>query len=177
MFWFRLTVMILAIFMLFNHTSWKSHVVDAIGLELNMLTFSVTTKTLSCIIPNHFSIVSQIYRWGDGKFMGVPYWVRLIFCFYSFLDRPSPWSASLIFLETRFTCTISFTVLLDVKFKHKEIGRRFSLHSHAVHGVYLSANQFNMMWFRCPHSALPLIILSVDALLQSRNPLYYVFPL
>ena len=41
---------------------------------------------------------------------------------------------------------------------------------------YLSANQFNVMWLDAL-IGLPLIILGVDALLQKRNPLYYVFPL
>ena len=41
---------------------------------------------------------------------------------------------------------------------------------------YLSANQFNVMWLDAL-IGLPLIILGVDALLQKRNPLYYVLPL
>ena len=80
----------------------------------------------------------------------------------------------LIFLKL-VSCTVSFAVLLDVKFKQRNGTALLFALSYGFMS-YLSANQFNVMWLDAL-IALPLIILGVDALLQKRNPLYYVFPL
>ena len=80
----------------------------------------------------------------------------------------------LIFLKL-VSCTVSFAVLLDVKFKQRNWTTLLFALSYGFMS-YLSANQFNVMWLDAL-IGLPLIILGVDALLQKRNPLYYVLPL
>ena len=80
----------------------------------------------------------------------------------------------LIFLKL-VSCTVSFAVLLDVKFKQRNGTALLFALSYGFMS-YLSANQFNVMWLDAL-IALPLIVLGVDALLQKRNPLYYVLPL
>ena len=80
----------------------------------------------------------------------------------------------LIFLKL-VSCTVSFAVLLDVKFKQRNGTALLFALSYGFMS-YLSANQFNVMWLDAL-IGLPLIILGVDALLQKRNPLYYVLPL
>ena len=79
----------------------------------------------------------------------------------------------LIFLKL-VSCTVSFAVLLDVKFKQRNGTALLFALSYGFMS-YLSANQFNVMWLDAL-IALPLIVLGVDALLQKRNPLYYVLP-
>ena len=66
-------------------------------------------------------------------------------------------------------------MLLDVKFKQRNGTALLFALSYGFMS-YLSANQFNVMWLDAL-IALPLIVLGVDALLQKRNPLYYVLPL
>ena len=80
----------------------------------------------------------------------------------------------LIFLKL-VSCTVSFAVLLDVKFKQRNWTTLLFALSYGFMS-YLSANQFNVMWLDAL-IGLPLIILGVDALLKKRNPLYYVLPL
>ena len=80
----------------------------------------------------------------------------------------------LIFLKLVLS-TVSFAVLLDVKFKHRDWTSLLFALSYGFMG-YLSANQLNVMWLDAL-IGLPLIILGVDALLKYRNPLYYVIPL
>ncbi|MBF1719701.1 MAG: YfhO family protein [Streptococcus sp.] len=80
----------------------------------------------------------------------------------------------LIFLKL-VSCTVSFAVLLDVKFKQRNWTTLLFALSYGFMS-YLSANQFNVMWLDAL-IGLPLIVLGVDALLQKRNPLYYVLPL
>ena len=80
----------------------------------------------------------------------------------------------LIFLKLVLS-TVSFAVLLDVKFKHRDWTSLLFALSYGFMG-YLSANQLNVMWLDAL-IGLPLIILGVDALLKHRNPLYYVIPL
>ena len=80
----------------------------------------------------------------------------------------------LIFLKL-VSCTVSFAVLLDVKFKQRNGTTLLFALSYGFMS-YLSANQFNVMWLDAL-IGLPLIVLGVDALLQKRNPLYYVLPL
>lgn len=80
----------------------------------------------------------------------------------------------LIFLKL-VSCTVSFAVLLDVKFKQRNGTALLFALSYGFMS-YLSANQFNVMWLDAL-IALPLIVLGVDALLQKRNPLYYILPL
>lgn len=80
----------------------------------------------------------------------------------------------LIFLKL-VSCTVSFAVLLDVKFKQRNWTTLLFALSYGFMS-YLSANQFNVMWLDAL-IGLPLIILGVDALLQKQNPLYYVLPL
>ena len=80
----------------------------------------------------------------------------------------------LIFLKL-VSCTVSFAVMLDVKFKQRNGTTLLFALSYGFMS-YLSANQFNVMWLDAL-IGLPLIVLGVDALLQKRNPLYYVLPL
>ena len=80
----------------------------------------------------------------------------------------------LIFLKLVLS-TVSFAVLLDVKFKQRNMTAVLFALSYGFMG-YLSANQLNVMWLDAL-IGLPLIILGVDALLQKRNPFYYVLPL
>ena len=80
----------------------------------------------------------------------------------------------LIFLKLVLS-TVSFAVLLDVKFKHRDWTSLLFALSYGFMS-YLSANQLNVMWLDAL-IGLPLIILGVDALLKHRNPLYYVIPL
>ena len=65
--------------------------------------------------------------------------------------------------------------MLDVKFKQRNSTTLLFALSYGFMS-YLSANQFNVMWLDAL-IGLPLIILGVDALLQRKNPLYYVLPL
>ena len=80
----------------------------------------------------------------------------------------------LIFLKL-VSCTVSFAVLLDVKFKQRNWTTLLFALSYGFMS-YLSANQFNVMWLDAL-IGLPLIVLGMDTLLQKRNPLYYVLPL
>ena len=169
-------VMILAIFLLFTITPFGNRTWLTIDLGQQYVDFfSYYEDTLL----HH----SEQFFYSFSKSIGgemVSLWAYYLLSPFNLLFLLIPRSSIamgvtlLIFLKL-VSCTISFSVLLDVKFKQRNWTTLLFALSYGFMS-YLSANQFNVMWLDAL-IGLPLIVLGVDALLQKRNPLYYVLPL
>ena len=169
-------VMILAIFLLFTITPFGNRTWLTIDLGQQYVDFfSYYQDTLLHHPEQFFYSFSKSIR---GEMVSL--WAYYLLSPFNLLFLLIPRSSIamgvtlLIFLKL-FSCTVSFAVLLDVKFKQRNWTTLLFALSYGFMS-YLSANQFNVMWLDAL-IGLPLIILGVDALLQKQNPLYYVLPL
>ena len=169
-------VMILAIFLLFTITPFGNRTWLTIDLGQQYVDFfSYYQDTLL----HHPEQLFYSFSKSIGGEM-VSLWAYYLLSPFNLLFLLIPSSAiamgvSLLIFLKLVSCTVSFAVLLDVKFKQRNWTTLLFTLSYGFMS-YLSANQFNVMWLDAL-IGLPLIILGVDALLQKRNPLYYVFPL
>ena len=169
-------VMILAIFLLFSiipfgHRTWLT-----IDLGQQYVDFFSYYQDTLLHHPEQFFYSFSKSIGGEM----VSLWAYYLLSPFNLLFLLIPRSAiamgvSLLIFLKLVSCTVSFAVLLDVKFKQRNWTTLLFALSYGFMS-YLSANQFNVMWLDAL-IGLPLIILGVDALLQKRNPLYYVFPL
>ena len=169
-------VMILAIFMLFTITPLGNRTWLTIDLGQQYVDFFSYYQDTLLHHPEQFFYSFSKSIGGEM----VSLWAYYLLSPFNLLFLLIPRSAiamgvSLLIFLKLVSCTVSFAVLLDVKFKQRNWTTLLFALSYGFMS-YLSANQFNMMWLDAL-IGLPLIILGVDALLQKRNPLYYVFPL
>ena len=169
-------VMILAIFMLFTITPLGNRTWLTIDLGQQYVDFFSYYQDTLLHHPEQFFYSFSKSIGGEM----VSLWAYYLLSPFNLLFLLIPRSAiamgvSLLIFLKLVSCTVSFAVLLDVKFKQRNWTTLLFALSYGFMS-YLSANQFNVMWLDAL-IGLPLIILGVDALLQKRNPLYYVFPL
>ena len=169
-------VMILAIFLLFTITPFGNRTWLTIDLGQQYVDFFSYYQDTLLHHPEQFFYSFSKSIGGEM----VSLWAYYLLSPFNLLFLLIPHSAiamgvSLLIFLKLVSCTVSFAVLLDVKFKQRNWTTLLFALSYGFMS-YLSANQFNMMWLDAL-IGLPLIILGVDALLQKRNPLYYVFPL
>jgi len=170
------TVMILAIFLLFTITPFGNRTWLTIDLGQQYVDFFSYYQDTLLHHPEQFFYSFSKSIGGEM----VSLWAYYLLSPFNLLFLLIPRSAiamgvSLLIFLKLVSCTVSFAVLLDVKFKQRNWTTLLFALSYGFMS-YLSANQFNVMWLDAL-IGLPLIILGVDALLQKRNPLYYVFPL
>ena len=169
-------VMILAIFLLFSIIPFGHHTWLTIDLGQQYVDFFSYYQDTLLHHPEQFFYSFSKSIGGEM----VSLWSYYLLSPFNLIFLLIPRSAiamgvSLLIFLKLVSCTVSFAVLLDVKFKQRNGTALLFALSYGFMS-YLSANQFNVMWLDAL-IALPLIILGVDALLQKRNPLYYVFPL
>ena len=169
-------VMILAIFLLFTITPFGNRTWLTIDLGQQYVDFFSYYQDTLLHHPEQFFYSFSKSIGGEM----VSLWAYYLLSPFNLLFLLIPHSAiamgvSLLIFLKLVSCTVSFAVLLDVKFKQRNWTTLLFALSYGFMS-YLSANQFNMMWLDAL-IGLPLIILGVDALLQKRNPLYYVLPL
>ena len=169
-------VMILAIFLLFTITPFGNRTWLTIDLGQQYVDFFSYYQDTLLHHPEQFFYSFSKSIGGEM----VSLWAYYLLSPFNLLFLLIPRSAitmgvSLLIFLKLVSCTVSFAVLLDVKFKQRNWTTLLFALSYGFMS-YLSANQFNVMWLDAL-IGLPLIILGVDALLQRRNPLYYVFPL
>ena len=170
------SVMILAIFLLFTITPFGNRTWLTIDLGQQYVDFFSYYQDTLLHHPEQFFYSFSKSIGGEM----VSLWAYYLLSPFNLLFLLIPRSAIamgvtlLIFLKL-ISCTVSFSVLLDVKFKQRNWTTLLFALSYGFMS-YLSANQFNVMWLDAL-IVLPLIVLGVDALLQERNPLYYVLPL
>ena len=169
-------VMILAIFLLFTITPFGNRTWLTIDLGQQYVDFFSYYKDTLLHHPEQFFYSFSKSIGGEM----VSLWAYYLMSPFNLLFLVIPTSkiamgvSLLIFLKLVLS-TVSFAVLLDVKFKQRNMTAVLFALSYGFMG-YLSANQLNVMWLDAL-IGLPLIILGVDALLQKRNPFYYVLPL
>ena len=169
-------VMILAIFLLFTITPFGNRTWLTIDLGQQYVDFFSYYQDTLLHHPEQFFYSFSKSIGGEM----VSLWAYYLLSPFNLLFLLIPSSAiamgvSLLIFLKLVSCTVSFAMLLDVKFKQRNWTTLLFTLSYGFMS-YLSANQFNVMWLDAL-IGLPLIILGVDALLQKRNPLYYVFPL
>ena len=169
-------VMILAIFLLFTITPFGNRTWLTIDLGQQYVDFFSYYQDTLLHHPEHFFYSFSKSIGGEM----VSLWAYYLLSPFNLLFLLIPRSAiamgvSLLIFLKLVSCTVSFAVLLDVKFKQRNWTTLLFALSYGFMS-YLSANQFNVMWLDAL-IGLPLIVLGVDALLQKRNPLYYVLPL
>lgn len=169
-------VMILAIFLLFTITPFGNRTWLTIDLGQQYVDFFSYYQDTLLHHPEQFFYSFSKSIGGEM----VSLWAYYLLSPFNLLFLLIPRSAiamgvSLLIFLKLVSCTVSFAVLLDVKFKQRNWTTLLFALSYGFMS-YLSANQFNVMWLDAL-IGLPLIILGVDALLQKRNPLYYVLPL
>ena len=170
------SVMILTIFLLFTITPFGNRTWLTIDLGQQYVDFFSYYQDTLLHHPEQFFYSFSKSIGGEM----VSLWAYYLLSPFNLLFLLIPRSAIamgvtlLIFLKL-ISCTVSFSVLLDVKFKQRNWTTLLFALSYGFMS-YLSANQFNVMWLDAL-IVLPLIVLGVDALLQERNPLYYVLPL
>ena len=169
-------VVILAIFMLFTITPLGNRTWLTIDLGQQYVDFFSYYQDTLLHHPEQFFYSFSKSIGGEM----VSLWAYYLLSPFNLLFLLIPRSAlamgvSLLIFLKLVSCTVSFAVLLDVKFKQRNWTTLLFALSYGFMS-YLSANQFNVMWLDAL-IGLPLIILGVDALLQKRNPLYYVLPL
>ena len=169
-------VMILAIFLLFSIIPFGHHTWLTIDLGQQYVDFFSYYQDTLLHHPEQFFYSFSKSIGGEM----VSLWSYYILSPFNLIFLLIPRSAiamgvSLLIFLKLVSCTVSFAVLLDVKFKQRNGTALLFALSYGFMS-YLSANQFNVMWLDAL-IALPLIVLGVDALLQKRNPLYYVLPL
>ncbi len=169
-------VMILAIFLLFTITPFGNRTWLTIDLGQQYVDFFSYYQDTLLHHPEQFFYSFSKSIGGEM----VSLWAYYLLSPFNLLFLLIPRSAiamgvSLLIFLKLVSCTVSFSVLLDVKFKQRNWTTLLFALSYGFMS-YLSANQFNVMWLDAL-IGLPLIVLGVDALLQKRNPLYYVLPL
>ena len=169
-------VMILAIFLLFTITPFGNRTWLTIDLGQQYVDFFSYYQDTLLHHPEQFFYSFSKSIGGEM----VSLWAYYLLSPFNLLFLLIPHSAiamgvSLLIFLKLVSCTVSFAVLLDVKFKQRNWTTLLFALSYGFMS-YLSANQFNVMWLDAL-IGLPLVILGVDALLQKRNPLYYVLPL
>ena len=169
-------VMILAIFLLFTITPFGNRTWLTIDLGQQYVDFFSYYQDTLLHHPEQFFYSFSKSIGGEM----VSLWAYYLLSPFNLLFLLIPHSAiamgvSLLIFLKLVSCTVSFSVLLDVKFKQRNWTTLLFALSYGFMS-YLSANQFNVMWLDAL-IGLPLIVLGVDALLQKRNPLYYVLPL
>ena len=169
-------VMILAIFLLFTITPFGNRTWLTIDLGQQYVDFFSYYQDTLLHHPEQFFYSFSKSIGGEM----VSLWAYYLLSPFNLLFLLIPHSAiamgvSLLIFLKLVSCTVSFAVLLDVKFKQRNWTTLLFALSYGFMS-YLSANQFNMMWLDAL-IGLPLIVLGVDALLKKRNPLYYVLPL
>ena len=169
-------VMILAIFLLFTITPFGNRTWLTIDLGQQYVDFFSYYQDTLLHHPEQFFYSFSKSIGGEM----VSLWAYYLLSPFNLLFLLIPHSAiamgvSLLIFLKLVSCTVSFAVLLDVKFKERNWTTLLFALSYGFMS-YLSANQFNMMWLDAL-IGLPLIVLGVDALLKKRNPLYYVLPL
>ena len=169
-------VMILAIFLLFSITPFGHRTWLTIDLGQQYVDFFSYYQDTLLHHPEQFFYSFSKSIGGEM----VSLWSYYLLSPFNLIFLLIPRSAiamgvSLLIFLKLVSCTVSFAVVLDVKFKQRNGTALLFALSYGFMS-YLSANQFNVMWLDAL-IALPLIVLGVDALLQKRNPLYYVLPL
>ena len=169
-------VMILAIFLLFSIIPFGHHTWLTIDLGQQYVDFFSYYQDTLLHHPEQFFYSFSKSIGGEM----VSLWSYYLLSPFNLIFLLIPRSAiamgvSLLIFLKLVSCTVSFAVLLDVKFKQRNGTALLFALSYGFMS-YLSANQFNVMWLDAL-IALPLIVLGVDTLLQKRNPLYYVLPL
>ena len=170
------SMMILTIFLLFTITPFGNRTWLTIDLGQQYVDFFSYYKDTLLHHPEQFFYSFSKSIGGEM----VSLWAYYLMSPFNLLFLVIPTSkiamgvSLLIFLKLVLS-TVSFAVLLDVKFKQRNMTAVLFALSYGFMG-YLSANQLNVMWLDAL-IGLPLIILGVDALLQKRNPFYYVLPL
>ena len=170
------TVMILAIFLLFSITPFGHRTWLTIDLGQQYVDFfSYYQDTLLHHLEQFFYSFSKSIG-GEMVSLWAYYLLSPFNLILLFIPRSAiAMGVSLLIFLKLVSCAVSFAVLLDVKFKQRNWTTLLFALSYGFMS-YLSANQFNVMWLDAL-IGLPLIILGVDALIQKRNPLYYVLPL
>ena len=169
-------VMILAIFLLFTITPFGNRTWLTIDLGQQYVDFFSYYQDTFLHHPEQFFYSFSKSIGGEMVSLWAYYLLSPFNLLFLLIPRSSiAMGVTLLIFLKLFSCTVSFAVLLDVKFKQRNWTTLLFALSYGFMS-YLSANQFNVMWLDAL-IGLPLIILGVDALLQKRNPLYYVFPL
>ena len=169
-------VMILAIFLLFTITPFGNRTWLTIDLGQQYVDFFSYYQDTLLHHPEQFFYSFSKSIGGEMVSLWAYYLLSPFNLLFLLIPRSAiAMSVSLLIFLKLVSCTVSFAVLLDVKFKQRNWTTLLFALSYGFMS-YLSANQFNVMWLDAL-IGLPLIILGVDALLQKRNPLYYVFPL
>ena len=169
-------VMILAIFLLFTITPFGNRTRLTIDLGQQYVDFFSYYQDTLLHHPEQFFYSFSKSIGGEMVSLWAYYLLSPFNLLFLLIPRSSiAMGVTLLIFLKLFSCTVSFAVLLDVKFKQRNWTTLLFALSYGFMS-YLSANQFNVMWLDAL-IGLPLIILGVDALLQKRNPLYYVFSL
>ena len=169
-------VMILAIFLLFTITPFGNRTWLTIDLGQQYVDFFSYYQDTLLHHPEQFFYSFSKSIGGEMVSLWAYYLLSPFNLLFLLIPRSSiAMGVTLLIFLKLVSCTVSFAVLLDVKFKQRNWTTLLFALSYGFMS-YLSANQFNVMWLDAL-IGLPLIILGVDALLQKRNPLYYVLPL
>ena len=170
------SVMILTIFLLFTITPFGNRTWLTIDLGQQYVDFFSYYQDTLLHHPEQFFYSFSKSIGGEMVSLWAYYLLSPFNLLFLLIPRSSiAMGVTLLIFLKLVSCTVSFAVLLDVKFKQRNWTTLLFSLSYGFMS-YLSANQFNMMWLDAL-IGLPLIILGVDALLQKRNPLYYVLPL
>ena len=169
-------VMILVIFLLFTITPFGNRTWLTIDLGQQYVDFFSYYQDTLLHHPEQFFYSFSKSIGGEMVSLWAYYLLSPFNLLFLLIPRSSiAMGVTLLIFLKLFSCTVSFAVLLDLKFKQRNWTTLLFALSYGFMS-YLSANQFNVMWLDAL-IGLPLIILGVDALLQKRNPLYYVLPL
>ena len=169
-------VMILAIFLLFTITPFGNRTWLTIDLGQQYVDFFSYYQDTLLHHPEQFFYSFSKSIGGEMVSLWAYYLLSPFNLLFLLIPRSSiAMGVTLLIFLKLVSCTVSFAVLLDVKFKQRNWTTLLFALSYGFMS-YLSANQFNVMWLDAL-IGLPLIVLGVDALLQKRNPLYYVLPL
>ena len=169
-------VMILVIFLLFTITPFGNRTWLTIDLGQQYVDFFSYYQDTLLHHPEQFFYSFSKSIGGEMVSLWAYYLLSPFNLLFLLIPRSSiAMGVTLLIFLKLFSCTVSFAVLLDVKFKQRNWTTLLFALSYGFMS-YLSANQFNVMWLDAL-IGLPLIILGVDALLQRKNPLYYVLPL
>ena len=169
-------VMILAIFLLFSITPFGHRTWLTIDLGQQYVDFFSYYQDTLLHHPEQFFYSFSKSIGGEMVSLWAYYLLSPFNLIFLLIPRSTiAMGVSLLIFLKLVSCTVSFAVMLDVKFKQRNGTTLLFALSYGFMS-YLSANQFNVMWLDAL-IGLPLIVLGVDALLQKRNPLYYVLPL
>ena len=169
-------VMILAIFLLFTITPFGNRTWLTIDLGQQYVDFFSYYQDTLLHHPEQFFYSFSKSIGGEMVSLWAYYLLSPFNLLFLLIPRSSiAMGVTLLIFLKLVSCTVSFAVLLDVKFKQRNWTTLLFALSYGFMS-YLSANQFNVIWLDAL-IGLPLIILGVDALLKKRNPLYYVLPL